>query len=151
VHINGPTVHDEAQMPSAREASGYGRFGGKAAVNEFTELRWLTIQTTPALPFSGYTPAAPPRLSAPRAQSSTRWKQIAFERLAVRNRRVERSNHRDRRADTRSLLGNLAAITAAATNDAAPDPPEQVVPFLYRLHDRIGVEWRESARITPPR
>ena len=47
-HINGPTVHDEAQMPfGGVKASGYGRFGGKAAVNEFTELRWITIQTTP--------------------------------------------------------------------------------------------------------
>ena len=25
--------------------SGYGRFGGKAAINEFTELRWITIQS----------------------------------------------------------------------------------------------------------
>ena len=24
---------------------GYGRFGGKAAINEFTELRWITIQS----------------------------------------------------------------------------------------------------------
>jgi acyl-CoA reductase-like NAD-dependent aldehyde dehydrogenase len=47
-HINGPTVHDEAQMPfGGTKASGYGRFGGKAGVNEFTELRWITIQTTP--------------------------------------------------------------------------------------------------------
>jgi hypothetical protein len=23
------------------------RFGGKAGINEFTELRWITIQTTP--------------------------------------------------------------------------------------------------------
>ena len=31
-HINGPTVHDEAQMPfGGVKASGYGRFGGKAA------------------------------------------------------------------------------------------------------------------------
>jgi acyl-CoA reductase-like NAD-dependent aldehyde dehydrogenase len=29
------------------KGSGYGRFGGKAAVDEFTELRWITIQTTP--------------------------------------------------------------------------------------------------------
>jgi acyl-CoA reductase-like NAD-dependent aldehyde dehydrogenase len=49
-HINGPTVHDEAQMPfGGVKASGYGRFGGKAGVNEFTELRWITIQTTPRL------------------------------------------------------------------------------------------------------
>jgi len=47
-HINGPTVHDEAQMPfGGVKGSGYGRFGGKAGINEFTELRWITIQTTP--------------------------------------------------------------------------------------------------------
>ena len=45
-HINGPTVHDEAQMPfGGVKASGYGRFGGKAAIAEFTELRWITIET----------------------------------------------------------------------------------------------------------
>lgn len=44
-HINGPTVHDEAQMPfGGVKASGYGRFGGSAGINEFTELRWITIQ-----------------------------------------------------------------------------------------------------------
>jgi benzaldehyde dehydrogenase (NAD) len=47
-HINGPTVHDEAQMPfGGVKGSGYGRFGGKAAIDEFTELRWITVQTTP--------------------------------------------------------------------------------------------------------
>src|SRR5262249_37801944 len=47
-HINGPTVHDEAQMPfGGVKASGYGRFGGKAGINEFTELRWITVQTGP--------------------------------------------------------------------------------------------------------
>ncbi len=47
-HINGPTVHDEAQMPfGGVKASGIGRFGGKAGIHEFTELRWVTIQTTP--------------------------------------------------------------------------------------------------------
>jgi benzaldehyde dehydrogenase (NAD) len=47
-HINAPTVHDEAQMPfGGTKASGYGRFGGKAAIDEFTELRWLTLQTGP--------------------------------------------------------------------------------------------------------
>jgi len=40
------TVHDEAQMPfGGMKDSGYGRFGGKAAINEFTELRWITIQS----------------------------------------------------------------------------------------------------------
>ncbi len=47
-HINGPTVHDEAQMPfGGTKASGFGRFGGKAAIDEFTELRWITIQSGP--------------------------------------------------------------------------------------------------------
>jgi acyl-CoA reductase-like NAD-dependent aldehyde dehydrogenase len=47
-HINAPTVHDEGQMPfGGTKASGYGRFGGRAAIDEFTELRWVTIQTGP--------------------------------------------------------------------------------------------------------
>ncbi|MDQ0457820.1 aldehyde dehydrogenase [Rhizobium paknamense] len=47
-HINGPTVHDEAQMPfGGTKASGYGRFGGKAGIAEFTELRWITMETQP--------------------------------------------------------------------------------------------------------
>jgi acyl-CoA reductase-like NAD-dependent aldehyde dehydrogenase len=45
-HINGPTVHDEAQMPfGGVKDSGYGRFGGKSAIDQFTELRWITIQS----------------------------------------------------------------------------------------------------------
>jgi acyl-CoA reductase-like NAD-dependent aldehyde dehydrogenase len=44
-HINGPTVHDEPQMPfGGVKASGYGRFGGQAAIDEFTTLRWITVQ-----------------------------------------------------------------------------------------------------------
>jgi acyl-CoA reductase-like NAD-dependent aldehyde dehydrogenase len=44
-HINGPTVHDEAQMPfGGVKNSGYGRFGGKAAIAEFTDLRWITVE-----------------------------------------------------------------------------------------------------------
>ncbi len=44
-HINGPTVHDEAQMPfGGVKASGYGRFGGRAAIAEFTDLRWITVE-----------------------------------------------------------------------------------------------------------
>ncbi len=47
-HINGATVHDEPQMPfGGVKDSGWGRFGGKAALEEFTELRWLTIRRTP--------------------------------------------------------------------------------------------------------
>lgn len=45
-HINGPTLYDEAQMPfGGLKDSGYGRMGGKAGLEEFTELRWITIQT----------------------------------------------------------------------------------------------------------
>ena len=47
-HVNGPTVHDEPQMPfGGVGASGYGRFGGKAAIDAFTELRWITIAGEP--------------------------------------------------------------------------------------------------------
>lgn len=47
-HINGPTLHDEAHMPfGGTKNSGYGRFGGKASLDHFTELRWITIQTAP--------------------------------------------------------------------------------------------------------
>jgi acyl-CoA reductase-like NAD-dependent aldehyde dehydrogenase len=51
-HINGPTVADEAQMPfGGVKASGYGRFGGKAVINEFTDLRWITIEGPQQYPF----------------------------------------------------------------------------------------------------
>ncbi len=47
-HINAPTVHDEPQMPfGGVKSSGYGRFGGKAGIEEFTELRWMTMQLGP--------------------------------------------------------------------------------------------------------
>ncbi|MEK7943829.1 aldehyde dehydrogenase family protein [Pigmentiphaga sp. YJ18] len=47
-HINGPTVHDEPQMPfGGMKESGLGRFGGDAGIEAFTELRWISIQTTP--------------------------------------------------------------------------------------------------------
>jgi benzaldehyde dehydrogenase (NAD) len=47
-HVNGPTVHDEPQMPfGGVGSSGYGRFGGKAGIDSFTELRWITIETQP--------------------------------------------------------------------------------------------------------
>ena len=47
-HVNGPTVQDEPQMPfGGTGASGYGRFGGKAGIDAFTELRWITIAGEP--------------------------------------------------------------------------------------------------------
>jgi len=47
-HVNGPTVQDEPQMPFGGVGfSGYGRFGGKAGIEAFTELRWITIAGEP--------------------------------------------------------------------------------------------------------
>nr|WP_191602332.1 aldehyde dehydrogenase [Marinomonas algicola] len=44
-HINGPTVADEPHMPFGGVGnSGYGRFGGKAGMAEFTDTRWITIE-----------------------------------------------------------------------------------------------------------
>jgi acyl-CoA reductase-like NAD-dependent aldehyde dehydrogenase len=51
-HINGPTVQDEPQMPfGGVKDSGFGRFGGKAAINEFTDLRWISIENEQHYPF----------------------------------------------------------------------------------------------------
>jgi acyl-CoA reductase-like NAD-dependent aldehyde dehydrogenase len=48
VHINDQTVHDEPQVPfGGVKDSGWGRFGGKAALEEFTELRWISTQLHP--------------------------------------------------------------------------------------------------------
>jgi benzaldehyde dehydrogenase (NAD) len=47
-HVNDTTVHDEPQMPfGGVKGSGWGRFGGRAALEEFTELRWITVQELP--------------------------------------------------------------------------------------------------------
>jgi benzaldehyde dehydrogenase (NAD) len=47
-HVNDTTVHDEPQMPfGGVKGSGWGRFGGRAALEEFTELRWITVQGSP--------------------------------------------------------------------------------------------------------
>jgi vanillin dehydrogenase len=47
-HINDATVNDEPPMPfGGVKHSGWGRFGGRAALEEFTELRWITIQDDP--------------------------------------------------------------------------------------------------------
>lgn len=46
VHINGPTIRDEAVVPfGGVKDSGMGREGGQFSMNEFTELKWVTIQT----------------------------------------------------------------------------------------------------------
>jgi salicylaldehyde dehydrogenase len=44
-HVNGATVQNEAQAPyGGTKHSGYGRFDGKAVIDEFTELKWVTIE-----------------------------------------------------------------------------------------------------------
>jgi len=48
VHIGDQTVNDEPQAPfGGVKGSGYGRFGGQAALDEFTELKWINVQRTP--------------------------------------------------------------------------------------------------------
>jgi acyl-CoA reductase-like NAD-dependent aldehyde dehydrogenase len=48
VHINDQTVSDEPQVPfGGVKDSGWGRFGGRAGLEEFTELRWISMQLTP--------------------------------------------------------------------------------------------------------
>ncbi|MGP6173691.1 aldehyde dehydrogenase [Corynebacterium sp. A21] len=45
VHINGATVQNDANAPfGGVKASGYGKFDGSAVVDEFTELKWVTIE-----------------------------------------------------------------------------------------------------------
>jgi acyl-CoA reductase-like NAD-dependent aldehyde dehydrogenase len=53
VHVNDQPVGDEPQMPfGGVKDSGWGRFGGQAVVDEFTELRWVTVQSgTHPFPF----------------------------------------------------------------------------------------------------
>ena len=51
VHVNDQTVADEPQMPfGGVKDSGFGRFGGQAVIDEFTELRWVTV-TSGSHPF----------------------------------------------------------------------------------------------------
>ena len=52
VHVNDQSVGDEPQMPfGGVKDSGFGRFGGQAVVDEFTELRWITVQGGSGHPF----------------------------------------------------------------------------------------------------
>jgi aldehyde dehydrogenase (NAD+) len=45
VHLNGPTVHDEATVPfGGVKDSGMGREGGKWSIEEMTEIKWVTLQ-----------------------------------------------------------------------------------------------------------
>ncbi|UAC87799.1 aldehyde dehydrogenase [Pseudomonas aeruginosa] len=45
VHINGATVQNEAQAPyGGMKQGGYGRFDGSAVIDEFTEIKWVTVE-----------------------------------------------------------------------------------------------------------
>ena len=46
--LYGQAAKLEVQVPFGRvRQSGYGRFGGRAEIAEFTELRWITVQAGP--------------------------------------------------------------------------------------------------------
>lgn len=46
VHVNGPTIRDEPVIPfGGVKSSGLGREGGSYSMEEFTELKWVTVQT----------------------------------------------------------------------------------------------------------
>jgi acyl-CoA reductase-like NAD-dependent aldehyde dehydrogenase len=52
VHVNDQPVGDEPQMPfGGVKDSGWGRFGGTAAIEEFTELHWITVGSPHPFPF----------------------------------------------------------------------------------------------------
>ena len=45
LHVNGSTVFDDPMMPfGGVKASGWGRFGGRDAIHEFTERQWITVR-----------------------------------------------------------------------------------------------------------
>ncbi len=48
VHVNDRTIDDEPLVASGGEkASGYGRMNGPWALEEFTTLKWISVQHTP--------------------------------------------------------------------------------------------------------
>ena len=49
-HVNMATIHDQPQMAfRGVKASGYGRFNGLEAINEFADTVLTTVRTTPAV------------------------------------------------------------------------------------------------------
>lgn len=46
VHVNGATVQNDANAPfGGVKQSGYGHFDGRQVIEEFTELKWVTIES----------------------------------------------------------------------------------------------------------
>ena len=83
-HINDATVADDAQVPlGGMKAGGYGRFGGKAVINEFTDFRWIAIEGPQHYPFRrriGFpaSAASPPPLNGERLKSGSRSRFLAL-------------------------------------------------------------------------
>ena len=83
-HINDATVADDAQVPlGGMKAGGYGRFGGKAVINEFTDFRWIAIEGPQHYPFRrriGFpaSAASPPPLNGQRLKSGSRSRFLAL-------------------------------------------------------------------------
>ncbi|MFJ4624687.1 aldehyde dehydrogenase family protein [Streptomyces sp. NPDC088812] len=73
-HVNGPTVHDEPQMPfGGVKASGWGCFGGMTGAYKFTDLRWITVQEGPrAYPFWPHAEGAPTTADGGTPETGTR-------------------------------------------------------------------------------
>jgi acyl-CoA reductase-like NAD-dependent aldehyde dehydrogenase len=47
-HVNDQSIDDEPMAPFGGVGdSGYGRFGGRAGLDAFTDLRWITLQQRP--------------------------------------------------------------------------------------------------------
>jgi len=47
VHVNDQSIADEPQAPfGGVKDSGYGRFGGQAGAEAFTDTRWVTAQVS---------------------------------------------------------------------------------------------------------
>mgnify|MGYP003576826957 CR=1 FL=1 len=53
VHVNDSTVHDEPHAPfGGIKGSGLARHGGRATVEAFTEIRWISLQTERSTAYS---------------------------------------------------------------------------------------------------
>ncbi|KAK4221437.1 Aldehyde/histidinol dehydrogenase [Podospora fimiseda] len=52
-HVNGPTIYVESTLPNGGTggSSGYGRFGGIAGVEEFTERKIISLANKPGMKF----------------------------------------------------------------------------------------------------
>ena len=130
-HVNGSTVHDEPQMPfGGVKASGWGRFGGTAALEEFTELRWMTVQHGGA-PLPDLRRSAPWRSATHRPSAPT-----TSAACCARRRCCERaSDHAAGRLDDAELR--------AAEDDAIRD----VVALQERRRTALGHRRRVPPRV----